>query len=137
VTDGVVDCISTDHAPHTAEEKADFISAPNGVIGLETSLASALTVFYHTGKLPLRRIVELMCVNPRKIAGLDAPAIREGAKADIALVDLNAEWTVEPGELVSKSKNTPFKGMTLKGRNICTISSGIVRYDIAKAAALP
>ena len=65
VCDGTIDCIVTDHAPHSAEEKADFEKAPNGVVGLETLLAVTLTQLYHTGKLPLSKIVRLMCVNPR------------------------------------------------------------------------
>ncbi|MBP1549671.1 MAG: dihydroorotase, partial [Oscillospiraceae bacterium] len=71
VLDGTVDCIVTDHAPHAAEEKADFLKAPNGVVGLETSLAVTLTQLYHTGKLTLGRIAELMAINPRKLLGID------------------------------------------------------------------
>ena len=65
IKDGTIDCIITDHAPHTAQQKADFEKAPNGVVGLETSLAATLTALYHTGEVPLKKIIELMCVNPR------------------------------------------------------------------------
>ena len=130
VLDGTIDCIVTDHAPHTAEEKADFLTAPNGVVGLETSLAVTLTQLFHTGKLSLNRIVELMAVNPRRLLGLPLPVLEKGAKADIAVVDLDREWTVVPEELHSKSKNTVFKGEKLKGKNIMTITNGIVRYEI-------
>ena len=114
----------------TADEKADFLKAPNGVVGLETSLAAALTVLYHTGKLSLNRIVELMSVNPRKLLGLTEPRLEKGAKADIAVVDLDREWTVIPEKLNSKSKNTVFKGETFRGKNVMTITKGIIRYDI-------
>lgn len=127
--DGTIDCIITDHAPHSAEEKSDFLKAPNGVVGLETSLASTLTALYHTGELSLNRIVELMCVNPRRILGLDIPAIQVGKKADLVIADINRKWTVDPDKLHSKSHNTVFKGMTLTGKPLVTISNGIIRYD--------
>ncbi len=130
ILDGTIDCIVTDHAPHAANEKADFLKAPNGVVGLETSLAAALTALYHTGKLSLNRIVELMAVNPRRLLGLPEPRLEKGAKADIAVVDLEKEWTVIPEELHSKSKNTVFKGETFRGKNVMTITGGIIRYDI-------
>ncbi len=129
VLDGTIDCIVTDHAPHAAEEKADFYKAPNGVVGLETSLAAALTHFYHTGKLSLGRIAELMSENPRKLLGLKAPEIREGVTANLIAVDLNDEWTVNPDKLKSKSHNTVFKGERFRGRNVLTISGGIIRYE--------
>ncbi|MDE7303218.1 MAG: dihydroorotase [Oscillospiraceae bacterium] len=130
VLDGTIDCIVTDHAPHAAEEKADFEKAPNGVVGLETSLAVTLTQLYHTKKLPLIRIAGLMSVNPRKLLGIPFTHIEKGAKADLAVIDPNAEWTVEPDKLHSKSHNTVFKGEKLKGRNIMTISDGVIRYEL-------
>lgn len=116
VLDGTVDCIVTDHAPHTSEEKSDFYKAPNGVVGLETSLSAVLTAFYHTGLLPLSRIIELMSENPRRLLGIPPVRIAVGERAEIALVDLDAEWTVSPEALHSKSKNSVFKGERLKGR---------------------
>lgn len=129
VLDGTIDCIVTDHAPHAAEEKADFYKAPNGVVGLETSLAAMLTHFYHTGKLTLGRIVELMSAEPRKLLGLDVPMLKEGAKADFILVDPDEEWVVVPDELHSKSHNTVFKGERFKGRNLMTVTDGIIRFE--------
>lgn len=129
VLDGTIDCIVTDHAPHTAEEKADFFKAPNGVVGLETSLAATLTHFYHTGKLSLERIAELMAYAPRKLLGLGVPEIREGVSANLIAVDLEKEWTVDPDKLHSKSHNTVFKGERFRGRNVLTISGGIIRYE--------
>ncbi|MBQ8296640.1 MAG: dihydroorotase [Ruminococcus sp.] len=129
IKDGTIDCIVTDHAPHAAEEKADFEKAPNGVVGLETSFAAALTGLYHSGEVSLKKIVELMCVNPRKILGLGAPAIAEGETADLMIADIGRKWTVEPDKLHSKSHNTVFKGMTLTGKPLVTISKGKIRYD--------
>ncbi len=129
IKDGTIDCIITDHAPHAAEEKADFEKAPNGVVGLETSLAATLTALYHTGEIDLHRVVELMCVNPRKILGLDIPAIKVGSTADLLIADINKKWTVDPGKLHSKSHNTVFKGMELTGKPLVTISKGRIRFD--------
>ena len=129
VKDGTIDCIITDHAPHAAEEKADFEKAPNGVVGLETSLAATLTALYHTGEIDLHKVVELMCVNPRKILGLDIPSIKVGSTADLVIADINKKWTVEPEKLHSKSHNTVFKGMELTGKPLVTISKGEIRYN--------
>ncbi len=129
ILDGTIDCIITDHAPHTAAEKADFVKAPNGVVGLETSLAAALTAFYHTGKLKLSDIARLMCANPRKILHLPARTLAEGMPATLILVDLNREWTVEPEKLHSKSHNTVFKGMTFKGKVQQVIVNGAPVYQ--------
>lgn len=129
IKDGTIDCIITDHAPHAAEEKAVFEKAPNGVVGLETSLAATLTALYHTGEISLNKVVELMCVNPRKILGLEMPAIKAGKTADLLIADINKKWTVEPEKLHSKSHNTVFKGITLTGKPLVTISKGIIKYD--------
>lgn len=129
VCDGTIDCIVTDHAPHTAEEKADFETAPNGVVGLETSLAATLTGLYHLGKTTLRNIVRLMCVNPRKILGIPGGSFSEGEPADIAIFNPNEEWIVDPDKLHSKSHNTCFKGMKLKGRVKMTIVDGKIVYE--------
>lgn len=129
IKDGTIDCIITDHAPHSAEEKADFTTAPNGVVGLETSLAASLTALYHTGEISLNKLVDLMCVNPRKILGLDIPAIQPGKTADLLICDINKKWKVEPDKLHSRSHNTVFKGMTLTGKPLVTISKGVIRFD--------
>lgn len=129
VLDGTIDCIVTDHAPHAAEEKADFCKAPNGVVGLETSLAAMLTHFYHTGKLSLSRISEMMSAEPRKLLGLPVTKLEKGAKADLILVDTEKEWVVEPEKLHSKSHNTVFKGEKFKGQNLMTITDGIIRFE--------
>lgn len=129
VLDGTIDCIVTDHAPHTAEEKADFAKAPNGVVGLETSLAAMLTHFYHTGKLTLSRISDMMSAEPRKLLGLPVTRFEKGAKADLILVDTEKEWIVAPEKLHSKSHNTVFKGEKFKGQNLMTITDGIIRFE--------
>lgn len=129
VLDGTIDCIVTDHAPHTAEEKADFYKAPNGVVGLETSLAAMLTHFYHTEKLTLSRISEMMSAEPRRLLGIDEIKLEKGSAADVILVDTEKKWTVIPNELHSKSHNTVFKGERFKGQNIMTVTGGIIRFE--------
>lgn len=129
ILDGTIDCIITDHAPHTAKEKANFETAPNGVVGLETSLAATLTAFYHTGLLSLQDIVRLMSDNPRRLLHLPERTLAEGQPADLILVDLNREWTVDPDKLHSRSHNTVFKGMTFTGKVLKTITGGVVRYE--------
>ena len=126
--DGTLDCIATDHAPHTPGEKADFVSAPNGSVGMETSLAAGLTYLVKPGLLTLSELVKKMSVNPAKILGINAGTLAAGAPADIALVDLNEQWTVDPEGLHGKSKNTPFKGLTLTGRVKMTLLDGKIVY---------
>lgn len=113
--DGTIDCIATDHAPHTPADKANFDTAPNGVIGLETAVAAAVTVLYREENFSADKIVKLMCVNPRRILNLPMPGAPDTVPATIT-VDTEAEWTVEPGKFRSKSRNSAFKGMKLKGR---------------------
>lgn len=127
--DGTLDCIATDHAPHTPEEKADFEKAPNGSIGMETSLAVGITYLVKTGLLTFDDLVRKMSVNPAKILGIEAGSLAVGSSADIALVDLNEQWTVDVDSLHGKSKNTPFKGMTLTGRVKKTLLNGKVVFE--------
>lgn len=129
VCDGTIDCIVTDHAPHTAEEKSDFMIAPNGVVGLETSLAAAVTMLLNTGKITRVQLVDLMCVNPRRILGIEGGDFSVGSAADITVFSETEQWTVEPEKLHSKSKNTCFKGMTLTGRVKYTLLDGNVVYE--------
>lgn len=128
ICDGTIDCIVTDHAPHTKEDKADFYKAPNGVVGLETSLAAAVTTLLNTGRISHVRLVELMCVNPRRILGIEGGSLSVGAAADITVFSEHEQWTVHPEELHSKSKNTCFKGMIFSGRVKYTLLDGNVVY---------
>lgn len=130
ILDGTIDCIVTDHAPHAAEEKADFLKAPNGVVGLETSLAATLTALYHTGKVSLSKIVSLMSENPRRISGAPIAEIKVGKKADMTIFDPDEEWVVNPSELKSKSKNTVFKGEKFRGKAKAIINGNILKSNI-------
>ena len=127
--DGTIDCIATDHAPHTEEDKADFVKAPNGSIGMETSLGVTLTQLYHNGKFSLLDIAGLMSTAPANILKINAGTIKTGANADIALVNVNKVWTVDREKLHGKSKNTPFHGMELKGKVVMTILDGKIVFE--------
>ena len=127
--DGTLDAIATDHAPHTPEEKADFEKAPNGSIGMETSLAVGITCLVNSGLMTFDKLVEKMSVNPAKILGINAGTLSVDAPADIALVDLNEQWTVDVEKLHGKSKNTPFKGRRLCGKVKKTILGGKVVFE--------
>lgn len=126
--DGTLDAIATDHAPHTPEEKADFVSAPNGSIGMETSLSAGITSLVSTGLLTINQLIEKMSTNPARILKICAGTLKIGAPADIVLFDINEKWTVDPDKLHGKSKNTPFKNMTLQGKVKYTIKDGEVVY---------
>lgn len=124
LADGTIDAIATDHAPHTPEEKSDFETAPNGAIGMETSLSAGITALVKTNKLTLSELIDKMSTTPAKILGLNAGTLKVGAPADIVLFDPDEAYTVNPDKLHGKSKNTPFKGMTLTGRVKMTLLGG-------------
>ena len=128
--DGAIDAIVTDHAPHTAEEKSKPLpDAPSGMVGLETSLALALTGLYHTGLLPLSRVLALMSASPAALLGLDKGALDVGRDADLVLFDPDQEWTIDKNQFVSKGRNTPFHGRTVRGKVKYTISRGNIIYQ--------
>ncbi|MCL2046549.1 MAG: dihydroorotase [Oscillospiraceae bacterium] len=127
--DGTIDAIATDHAPHSVEEKArELTEAPSGMIGLETSLALALTQLYHSNMMSIEEIIKLMSTNPARILGIEAGEIQTGAIADIVIFDPDEEWTVDPEQFKSKARNSPFSGMELKGKVKYTISRGRVVF---------
>lgn len=128
ILDGTIDCIVTDHAPHAPAEKADFDHAPNGVIGMETSLAASLKLV-HAGLLTLPQLVSCMAVRPRQILGLPQVQIAVGEQANLTLVALEYEWTVNPEKMHSKARNAIWKGKTLKGKPVYTITDGVIRYQ--------
>lgn len=126
--DGTIDCIATDHAPHTAAEKKDkpITGAPSGIIGLETSLSLGITELVEKGYLTLPELIRLMAYNPAKMYHLDAGYLAEGGPADLVLFDPKASWVA--GDYASKAENTPFTGRELKGRVIFTVCKGKVVY---------
>ncbi len=131
LVDGTLDCISTDHAPHTLEDKEEgFDHAPFGISGFETALGLSLTHLVHTKVLTLSGLVDKMCASPARIAGLENKGkIQQGADADLVIVDADAEWEVRKEDFVSKGKNSPFFGWKLRGRVEATICAGKVVFE--------
>ena len=130
--DGTIEMIATDHAPHSAEEKARPITqAPSGIIGLETSLALGITELVDKGYLTMRDLLERMSTGPARIYHLDAGYVAEGGPADLILIDKDAEMI--PGNYASKASNTPFTGWKLKGKVKATICGGRIAYQDERA----
>ena len=127
--DGTIDAIATDHAPHTVEEKADFVSAPNGSIGMETSFSACYTVLVKSGLMTVSQLIEKMSCTPAKILHINAGTLSVGEPADIMLFSPDEEWTVNPDKLHGKSKNTPFKNMTLTSKVKLTICGGKIVFN--------
>jgi len=127
--DQTIDCIASDHAPHTENEKEiEFDRAEFGVIGLETQLAAAITQLVETGTLSWPELVAKLCVNPARILGCGRGQLGVGAPADITIVDPAASWQVTKQDFASKSRNSAFLGRTLKGRVTHTIFDGKVAF---------
>jgi len=133
VRDGTIDAVATDHAPHTAAEKAaPFDRAPFGMVGLETAVAVLLDRLVGRGVLSLPRLIEMMSTAPARILGLASKGrIAPGADADVTLLDPESESTVDAAAFRSKGRNTPFDGWRLKGRPVMTIVGGRVVFSIA------
>ncbi len=131
IRDGTIDCIASDHAPHSPEEKdVEFIAAPFGMIGLETSLGVAMTELVHGGIISIKDLLKKMTVKPAEILNLPYNGFRNGAPADITIIDPDYQWVVDADKFKSKSRNSPFIGHKLKGKALYTISRGrIVYYD--------
>jgi dihydroorotase len=132
IADGTIDCIVTDHAGHTKEDKeVGFDKAPFGLIGLETSLGLTITELVKPGIISLSKMVDRMSFTPARIVGLaNKGSIRPGFDADITIIDPDKEWTVTREGFVSKSKNSPFIGRKLKGQVEYTICGGKVVYRV-------
>jgi dihydroorotase len=130
LADGTIDAIASDHAPHVPEEKdVEFDNAAFGVIGMETSLGLTLTVLVRTGILTPAQMVERMSVAPNKILGLPGGTLREGAPADVTVINPDAKWTVNPADFFSKARNSAFIGMEITGAAEVTVLGGRVVYS--------
>ena len=129
IVDGSVDVIATDHAPHHADEKmVEFDRAPFGIVGLETAVPLVFDRLVHAGKISVRRMIELLSVNPARVLSLPGGSLAEGGIADISILDPDRKVTVRAAALKSKSKNTPFDGWELRGGVLATIVGGRVVF---------
>ncbi len=135
LADGTIDAIASDHAPHSIEEKeVEFDAAPPGLIGTETLLPLTLTHLVESGTITLGRAVELMSTDPASILGIPHGSLAEGSRADVTVFDPDWAWEVSEDWFLSKSKNSPFIGRTLRGRAVLTISRGEIVFEEPGAA---
>jgi len=128
--DGTIDIIVTDHSPHAPEEKdREYIYAPSGFPGLETSLGILLTDLYHENKIDLPTLISKMTYEPAKIFNLDAGSLSIGAPADVTVIDTNLDWTVDDKKFFTRGSHSPFVGRNLKGRPVVTVCGGKIIFD--------
>jgi len=128
--DGTIDCIASDHAPHSIEEKEmEFIYAPNGILGLETELGISISELVNKNHLSFEQLVEKLSVNPRKILNLHVPKIAVGEKANLTFINPNKIWTVDVNKFKSKSKNSPFDKRLLTGRSVAVINNSQLYFE--------
>lgn len=127
----IIDVISTDHAPHSREEKNQSMkTAPFGIVGLETSVALTMTELVHTGILTPMQMAAKMSYNPAQVIHSDRGRLEVGSPADVTIIDPDAEYTIDSMEFLSKGKNTPFNGRKVKGQVVATICDGNIVYQI-------
>jgi len=128
--DGTIDCIASDHAPHAIEEKEmEFVFAPNGIVGLETTLGISISELVHKKILTLNQLIEKLSINPRKILNLPIPEIKEGSEVNLTIIDTDLIWTVDVTKLKSKSKNSPFDKRLLTGKSISVINKRQMYFE--------
>ncbi len=126
--DGTIECIATDHAPHTQEEKSRGLAKSNmGIVGLETAFPLLYRNFVKTGKMSLEQLIDLMANNPRKRFGLDG-GTAVGDSADFTILDLDATYQINPEDFLSKGRATPFSGWTAQGKTLLTVVAGQTAY---------
>ncbi|TFE66545.1 dihydroorotase [Methylacidiphilum caldifontis] len=131
IVDGTIEVIASDHAPHTVFEKeVEFEKAPFGVVGLETLLAVCLKELYFSKKMSLLDLFSRLTLGPSRVLGLPQPSLDYGSSADLILLDLGAEWTVEASQFLSKGRNTPFEGLSLKGKVVLTMVEGQIVWKM-------
>lgn len=131
--DGTLDCIVTDHAPHSKKDKeVEYNLAAFGMSGIETSFALSYTYLVKSGIMTLPRLMGKMSYNPAHVLGLDGGEIKVGAVADLAIVDLDASYEIDGNKFYSKGKNTPFNGYKVYGRVEKTLIDGKVKFDLSK-----
>jgi dihydroorotase len=129
--DGTLDVIATDHAPHAPEKKArELDQAPNGIIGLETLLPICVGALIEPGHLTWPQLIEKLTVHPAEVLGIERGTIQTGAVADVTVIDPRAEWTINPENFKSKSRNCPYAGWKVRGRAQTVIVSGEVRFKL-------
>ena len=130
LADGSIDCIASDHAPHTRLEKeTTFNKAAPGIVGLETMLPLCWDYLIRRGTISIKRLVELLSTNPSRILKLDRGSLKIGAVADVTVINPSSETVVDISKFQSKSRNSPFHGWSLRGKSTMTIVKGRIVYS--------
>lgn len=128
--DGTIDCIATDHAPHSAQEKSGGLrDSLNGIVGLETAFPVLYTKLVQSGIVPLETVLDRLCVRPRQIFRLPGGVIEAGAPADLTVLDLTTPWRIDSGAFRSLGRATPFDGWQVQGRTELTLCGGEIVYQ--------
>ena len=128
--DGTIDCIATDHAPHSAQEKSGGLRGSlNGIVGLETAFPVLYTKLVQPGIVPLETVLDRLCVRPRQIFRLPGGVIEAGAPADLTVLDLTTPWRIDSGAFRSLGWATPFDGWQVQGRTELTLCGGEIVYQ--------
>jgi dihydroorotase len=132
--DGTIDCIATDHAPHTVDDKnVEYDQAAFGIVGLETAVPLCLDRLVGPGVVTLPQLIALLSTRPARVLGLPGGTLAPGSPADLTLLDLAKRRAVDPGRFESRSRNTPFAGWTLRGWPAMTIVGGRVVWQDGKS----
>ncbi len=130
VVNGAIDAIATDHAPHAGSEKMqEFEKCPFGIIGLETALGVALEHLVHSGKIKITRLIEMFTVNPARILSIPRGTLAVGATADVTIFSTDRPWTYDVNKSLSKSRNSPFDGVSFRGGPVTTIVNGKIVWQ--------
>ncbi|HMA01378.1 MAG TPA: dihydroorotase [Gemmatimonadaceae bacterium] len=134
--DGTIDLIATDHAPHHYDAKdREFADAPFGIVGLETALALVVTELVDGGVIDFRTLVDRMSTRPARLFGLMGGTLAKGSVADVTVFDPTYEWSVDPATFLSKGRNTPYAGKSLRGRAVYTVVGGAVVHRASETAS--
>jgi dihydroorotase len=136
LAEGTIDCLATDHAPHGIQEKElEFLSAPFGIIGLETALPLYIKALIGPQVLDWPTLIDRMTVGPARVLSLNKGTLSVGADADVTVIDPDMEWTIDTRQFKSKSRNSPFNGWLVRGRAVATIVNGQIKYELETAEA--
>ncbi len=136
MVDGTITILATDHAPHTAEEKAlEFAAAPYGIVGLDCALTLYIKALITTGLIDWPRLIALLTLNPARLCGLENKGtLAVGADADVTIIDPEVTWKIDVNQFASKGRNCPFDGWDVRGRAVKTIVAGRVVYQVEAAS---
>ena len=129
--DGTIELLATDHAPHAPEKKmCELDQAPFGIVGLETLIPITVRSLIEPGHLTWPDVIAKLTIHPARLLGIPKGTLSPGSDADVTLIDPDLSWTIDPSQFLSKSRNTPFGGWTVRGRADTVVVAGEIRYTL-------